>query len=379
MRSPIYLDGFATTPLAPEALTMMKMAWMEPMNAGSQHQGGARASLFVEAGRKTVADLIHAIPGEIIFTSGATESNNLAIQGIAKWALAGGSPKRQIIVSAIEHKSVLETARALRAYGFKILVAPVTPQGVVDQNYLSSLINDETLLVSIMHVNNETGVIQPIKDTCILTHARGALFHCDAAQAVGKIDVDVLDLDVDYLSLSSHKMYGPAGVGGLYVSATAPRPMPLMHGGGQERGFRSGTVPVALIAGFGEAARIAADQRISDGLRLAQQETLLLQCLRKHDIAFRITSGSAKRLAGALNILIEGYNADDIVDKISRYVSLSTGSACNAGQVTPSHVLKEMGINTETSRNSIRICLNRYTKNKDLELAAEYLSTIINN
>jgi cysteine desulfurase len=373
---PIYLDGFATTPLAPEAAAAMQAAWREPLNAGSPHRGGARASALLEAGRASVANLINALPAEIIFTSGATESDNLAIRGVADWALAGGSQRRRIIVSAIEHKAVLETARLLGAAGFEVILAPVTSQGVVDQDRLAELIDEGTLLVSLMQVNNETGVIQPVKSVCALSHARGALFHCDAAQAVGKIEVDVLDLGVDYLSLSSHKMYGPVGVGGLYIAAAAPRPAPLANGGGQERGLRSGTVPIPLVAGFGEAARIAAERRVDDAERLTRQEALLLQSLRRHGLRFQISSGEAKRLSGALSIIIEGRDADDIVDRIGRNVSLSTGSACTSGQVTPSHVLIAMGIPANIARSAVRLYIDRFKTDADLEAAAEHLAAI---
>lgn len=371
---PIYLDGFATTPLAPEALTAMQSAWGEPLNAGSPHRGGARASALLENGREAVANLIHALPSEIIFTSGATESNNLAIRGVAHWALGGGSSRREIIVSAIEHKAVLETAQALAAVGFAVIAAPVTPQGLVDQDRLERLIGDRTLLVSVMQVNNETGVIQPIKAACAIAHKYGALFHCDAAQAVGKMHIDVLDSGVDYLSLSSHKMYGPAGVGALYIAAAAPHPAPLVTGGGQERGLRAGTVPIPLIAGFGEAARVAVARQVDDALRLARQEALLLDQLSLHGIPFQITSGASKRLPGALNISIDGCDADDLVERISRFVSLSTGSACTSGQITPSHVLKSMGIPINKSRSCMRLYIDRFKTDIDIEVAVKHIA-----
>lgn len=354
----------------------MQAAWSEPLNAGSPHRGGARASALLEGGRAAVADLIHALPGEVVFTSGATESNNLAIRGVAGWAMQGGSHRRQIIVSAVEHKAVLAAARSLTDDGFEVVEAPVTRQGVIDLAQLSSLMSNRTLLVSVMHINNETGVIQPVRAACALTHAVGGLFHSDAAQSVGKIGVDVLDLGIDYLSISSHKMYGPAGVGALYVAAATPRPSPLIHGGGQERGLRSGTVPVPLVVGFGEAARVAADRHAIDAERLVRQETLLIDALRKSGLVFRITSGDAGRLPGAMSIQIDERRADDIVDRLSRHVSLSTGSACSSGQVQPSHVLHAMGFSNEKSFTTLRIYINRYNTDLEIETAAGLFADI---
>ncbi|MDH7640250.1 cysteine desulfurase family protein [Sphingomonas oryzagri] len=370
----IYLDGFATTPLAPEALAAMQAAWADPVNAGSPHRGGARATALLDAARKQIGDLVGADAREIIFTSGATEANNLAIRGLAGWAVQGGSPRRRIIVSAVEHKAVSEAAISLKGDGFEVVVAPVTRDGVVDLDKLRSLIDAHTLLVSVMMVNNETGVIQPVQEVASLAHRAGALMHCDAAQAVGKIAVDVSALDIDYLSVSSHKMYGPVGVGALYVASDVPEPKPLFFGGGQERGIRSGTVPVPLVAGFACAARLAASCTRADYARIAKLEREMLTGLERKGVAFEIVSSDADRVAGAFNVLLKDAVADDIVDRVSAQISISTGSACTTGQVLPSHVLMAMGLDVETARSAIRIAIGRYNSSEDITLAVSVLA-----
>lgn len=371
---PIYLDGLSTTPLAPEAREAMLDAWSQPGNPGSPHAGGERAAMIVEEGRARVAGLIGASPAEVYLTSGATEADNLAITGIALAAISGGSTRRHIVVSAIEHKAVLAPALRLRDLGFVVDVAPVDTDGVVDLDALRSLMRGDTLLVSVMAANNETGVLQPIADVANLAHKCGALFHCDAAQAVGKVPVNVFDLDIDYLSASSHKMYGPGGIGALYVSAAAPRPAPLLLGGGQERDLRSGTEPTALVAGFGVAAFMTNTNLGSDGERADKLLQMFLNELCICDIGFSLNGSRATRLPGAASLTVAGVDAQSIVQALSTQVMLSTGSACTSGQINTSPVLAAMGLDVSQSRSTMRVYFNRYSAVDEAIEAARLLA-----
>lgn len=366
----VYLDGYATTPLAPEAREAMLIAWGEPANAGAPHAGGARAAVIVDEARREVADLIGADSSEIIFTSGATESNNLVLFGVTAAAIRAGILRRRIVVSAIEHKSVLEPARALVDQGFEIIEAPVDCNGQVDLKEIARLITDETLLVSIMAANNEIGVIQPISIIAGLAHAAGALFHCDAAQAVGKIPINVFDLDIDYLSISSHKMYGPSGIGALFVASGGLRPYPVFLGGGQEGGLRSGTVPVPLIAGFGAAARLVNRSLVENAQHVDELSKQLLTDLITHQVLFDIIAGDVRRLPGSLALCLHGVDANSLVEILGQEVHISTGSACASGQIRTSHVLKSIGMSDEAARSVIRILFGKYNKDEDAHLAA---------
>ncbi len=357
---PVYLDGFATSPLAPEARDAMMLASLHPGNAGSPHSAGARASAMLAQARQHVASLIGADANEIVFTSGATEADNLAIRGIAKWALHAGSLRRKIIVSAIEHKAVLEAADSLRSGGFEIIQAPVTAQGVVDLSATERLIDSTTLLVSIMLANNETGALQPVASLAAIAHRGGALVHCDAAQAVGKIPVDVDELDVDYLSISAHKMYGPMGVGALYVASGAPKPSSLSYGGKQEGSIRPGTEPTYLLAAFGAAAQLARGRLREDmehGRALAEA---FCNDLINRGLNYTVTTGNASVLPGSLSISLDGISADSLVASLSPNASISTGSACTSGQLLPSHVLLAMGITPDQANSVIRLYFGRY-------------------
>ncbi|WP_206679621.1 cysteine desulfurase family protein [Rhizobium changzhiense] len=369
----IYLDGFASTPIAPEVRDAINQIWLETANAGSPHFAGGKASAEIAQARALVANLIGATPEEVTFTSGATESNNLILLGLAKWAVKVQSPRRRVVVSAIEHKAVLEPAAALSDMGFDVRVAPVRGDGIVDLAALGELVDTTTLLVSVMAVNNETGVIQPLKELIEIGHRAGAYVHSDIAQAAGKLAIDVGSLDLDYASLSAHKMYGPMGIGALYVSQAAPKPEPLLYGGGQQGGLRPGTEPVALIVGFGKAAELATRDLKNDQHSDYLFKRLLAQ-LELHQVRHMISTGGAPRVPGGGSIIIPGINADDVVLAVGKKVSVSTGSACTSGQLLTSHVLREMGIDEMTSRSILRIFVNRYNTEEEVDRAASIIS-----
>jgi len=370
----IYLDGHATTPLAPEARDAMMMAWERAGNSGSPHAAGAAASASVEAARASVARLVGADTAEIVFTSGATEANNIAILGTARQCGPHGRPR--IVVSAVEHKAVLEPARALFREGFEVVEAPVDRQGRVDLHALDGLVNERTLLVSVMAANNETGVLQPIAEAAAIARRAGALVHCDAAQAVGKIPFDVLELDVDFMSISAHKFHGPMGIGALYVSAAAPRPAPIVFGGGQESGLRAGTLPTPLCAGLGEAAKIAADRLGEDAQHARELSGRFLRALKAAGVAFEVNGEGADRLPGSVALRLEHMDGDEIVDRLGRDVQISTGSACNSGEIAPSHVLRAMGLSPTEAQSSIRLLFGRYNFPEEADEAAARLAAV---
>ncbi|MUZ74488.1 aminotransferase class V-fold PLP-dependent enzyme [Agrobacterium vitis] len=373
MRHPIYLDGFATLPLAPEAREAMLSAWAHPGNAGSPNIAGEMAARAIADGREAVANLIGAAASEITFTSGATEANNLAILGVARAALRLKPHRNRILVSAVEHKAVLEPAHALQSEGLEVSIAPVDRRGRLDLAEFARLVDRDLLLASVMMVNNETGVIQPIQEAAALAHESGALFHSDAAQAAGKIDVDVDELGVDYLTLSAHKCYGPMGVGALYAAAAAPKPAPLTFGGGQQSGVRPGTEPVALIAGFGAAARVAKKRLSSDREHCAGLIQRLLEALEQRQLRFRPISGDAPTVPGTASIQLIGVDADELCTRIARHVSLSTGSACTSGQIRISHVLESIGLSEIDARSVIRIFCHRYQNSEEILSAANHI------
>lgn len=375
--APVYLDGFATLPLADEARSEMLAVWKLPGNAGSPNGSGERAARIIASARADVAALIGATASEIIFTSGATEANNLALIGVAM-ATRSASMRRKIVVSAIEHKAVLEPAAALATEGFEVAIAPVDRHGRLDLEALAALLDDNVLLVSAMLANNETGVIQPIAEVAALAHGVGAFVHTDAAQAASKIVVDVTALNVDYLSLSAHKCYGPMGVGALYVAAGMPTPAPLMRGGGQQSGIRPGTEPVPLIAGFGAAAR-AAIAHLEQGeiAEPAARIGRLLDGLASRQLRFTRITGDHEVLPGSAAIAIDGVDGDSLCSHLAGHVSLSTGSACTSGQIRISHVLEAMGFSEDSARSVVRIFCDRTLTDADIDRATIAIAAAI--
>ena len=367
---PVYLDNQATTPLDPRVLELMLPWFTERFGNphSAEHRMGQEAEAAVEAARAEIAALIGAEPREVVLTSGATESNNIAIKGAARFALAAGSERRRVVTVATEHKCVLESVADLAAEGFEPVVLPVEPDGRLDPARLEAALATPTLLVSVMAVNNETGVIQDVAALAALARAAGALFHTDAAQAAGRIALDVAG--VDLLSLSSHKLYGPKGVGALYVRRRPRvRLAPLFSGGGQERGLRSGTLATPLVVGFGEACRLARLEREADEARIAALRERFLAALR---IPFRINGSWPHRVAGNLNLVFPA-KALDLMRAVPD-LCVSTGSACSSAEVEPSYVLRALGLDAAAAGRTLRIGLGRFTSPADVDFAARALS-----
>ena len=349
----------------------MLAAWDLPGNAGSPNAAGEAAAAIVAEGRAAVADIIGAVPEEIIFTSGATEANNLALLGVAQALRTAGSTRTRLIISAIEHKSVLETARYLAKSGLDVIQAPVDAAGRLDLAAFADFVDERLLMASVMMVNNETGVVQPVAEAAALAHRHGGLFHTDAAQAVGKMPVNVDGLDIDYLSISAHKCYGPMGVGALYRASGAPDPRPLLFGGGQQRGLRPGTEPVALIAGFGAAAKSTAESLVQGTFAAEAHFHLFLNRLAQRQLRYTRVSNGHATVPGGGAISIEGVDADALCTALGKKVAISTGSACTSGQLLNSHVLNAMGFSHQKAKQVVRICFNRYIDEETASLAAD--------
>lgn len=376
-RGPVYLDGHATTPLAPEALAAMTPWWhLQAGNPNSPHRHGQFADAAVELARQRVAELIGASPNEIYFTSGATEANNIAIIGTAMAARARGDLRTGLIVSQIEHKSVLNAALALQKDGFSVTLAPVDASGRVDLQHLAAIVSENTLLVSVMAANNEIGALQPLAEIADIAHQSGSLLHVDAAQMVGKLPFAAGDFDL--VSLSSHKMYGPMGIGAVYVSSASPlRPLPILHGGDQEGGLRPGTIATPLVVGFGTAAELAAERLHTDAEHSAALADRFEQALRERQVRFVRHGEAAQRLPGSVSIAFEGVDATELIAAVSGDISVSEGSACQSGQITPSHVLTAIGISDDLSKRTVRLYFGRYNTDMHTIIAADAIAAAV--
>lgn len=374
---PIYLDNHATTPVDPRVLAAMRPWWEQNFaNPGSvEHALGRAAEEAVETARGHIAALIGAEPAEILLTSGATESNNLAIKGAARFARAQGTERLRVVTLATEHKCVLESAKDLAVEGFEPVVLPVGADGLLDLALLDATLAERpTLLVSVMAVNNEIGVIQDLAAIGEIAKRHGALFHTDAAQAAGRIPLDVGAIRADLLSLSGHKLYGPKGIGALYVRRRPRvRLAPLFSGGGQERGLRSGTLPAPLIVGLGEACRIAADEVLLDQGRIAGQRERFLAALAAEVPGIEVNGDRARRVAGNLSLAFPGGVTAQAIMAGAPDVAVSTGSACSSAEIEPSHVLKALGLAESKARATLRIGIGRFTSPAEVELAAAAL------
>jgi len=372
---PIYLDYQATTPVDRHVAEAMWPFFTEAFgNPHSVHHAhGREAGEAVEAARGEVAALLGVQGREIVFTSGATESNNTALKGAAHFH-ARHFGKRHLVSVVTEHKCVLESCKRLEAEGFEVTYLPVQANGRIDPDALRAAIRADTAIVSVMAVNNETGVIQDIAAIGTICRERGVLFHTDAAQAAGKIPLDVNTAKVDLLSLSGHKLYGPKGVGALYIRRR-PRARidALMDGGGQERGMRSGTVPAPLAVGLGEACRIARDELDTEHARLAGLQRRLRAGLETAIPDLAINGDLDHRIPGNLNVTIPGLDAETLIENLDG-IAVSTASACSSASVEPSYVLTAMGLSDEAAAASLRIGLGRFTTEAEVDAAVRELT-----
>ncbi|WP_341535060.1 cysteine desulfurase family protein [Acetobacter sacchari] len=371
----IYLDNAATTPCDPRVMAVMAPLFVEEFGNphSTSHIFGLRAADAVETARAQVAALIGADPREIVFVSGATEANNLAIKGAARHRLRHGDGRRRVITVATEHKCVLESVRDLAAEGLDPVILPVGRDGVLDPDLLREALATPSALVSVMAANNETGVLQDIGALARIARESGALFHSDMAQAAGKIPVDVGALDIDMASLSAHKLYGPKGVGALYVRRKPRvRLEPLFSGGGQERGMRSGTLPAALVAGFGKAAEIAEASVADEAERLTALRDGLIDALHERQVPIAV-NGTKARLPGIVSLRFLGTSALAIMAGAPE-VAMSVGSACSSAAIEPSYVLTAMGLSVDEAAESLRLSPGRFTSPADIARAAEVLA-----
>jgi cysteine desulfurase len=373
---PLYLDYHATTPVDPRVLEAMLPYFTESFGnpASRQHAWGWEAEKAVENARAQVASLINATPGEIIFTGGATESNNLALRGMAERLRDRGT---RVVTIATEHKSVLDTCGRLGG-GCDLTVVGVTPDGLVDMDAFSAAVTPGTILVSAMAANNEIGTLQDLGELARIAHEAGALFHTDAAQGAGKIPIDVRAMEIDLLSLTAHKFYGPKGCGALFVRKSKPKLMPAaqVDGGGQENGVRSGTLNVPGIVGLGAAAEICRQEMATESTRLATLRNRLLDRLRTGVDGVRVNGTMERRLPHNLHVSFDNVEGEALLMALGD-IAVSTGSACSSGSQAPSHVLKAIGAVGPGAGASIRFGLGRTTSEQDVDYAADRVVTVV--
>lgn|GEM_PF-32445 len=367
MRKPIYLDNHATTPVDPRVLKAMLPYLTEKFgNASSRsHSFGWEAEHAVERARKQIAALIGATPEEIIFTSGATESDNLALKGVAEMY---GNKGNHIITAATEHKAVLDTCKTLQKRGFEITLLPVDPEGLVDCDLLRTSIKRSTILISIMHANNEIGVIQPVREIGRIAKEYGIFFHTDATQSVGKVPVDVIHDHIDLLSISAHKMYGPKGIGALYVRRKDPRVhlAAQIDGGGHERQMRSGTLNVPGIVGLGEACQICQNEMAEESVRIRRLRDKLKTALQEGLDEVYLNGSLTYRLPGNLNMSFAYVESESLMMGLTD-VAVSSGSACTSAVPEPSYVLKALGVNDHLAHSAIRFGIGRFNTEEEID------------
>jgi cysteine desulfurase len=370
----IYLDYNATTPIAGEvAKAMLPYLYDHFGNPSSNHILGAAAKEAVETARLQVANLLNTTPGEIVFTSGGSEANNAVLKGVADTYQNEG---KHIITSEIEHPAIINPCKYLEKKGFTVSYVSVDAYGMVDPKEIESLITEETILVTIMHSNNETGTIQPIEEIAEICKKHNCLFHTDASQSVGKVPVDVKRLGVDFLTVAGHKLYGPKGIGALFIREGI-RIEPLIHGAGHEQGRRAGTENIILAAGLGKACEVSLKWIENDHVK--EVTDYFFKELKKNFDQQAVLNGHPeKRLPNTVNVSFIGFNGYDILDKMDQ-IAASTGSACHSGMTTISPVLKAMGVSEEVGRGAIRFSLGRNTTKKEVDEVVKQLRRVIRN
>lgn len=369
---PIYLDANATTPLDRRVLEAMLPYFTEQFGnpASINHVYGWETEAAVQQARKILAEAIGAGPEEIIFTSGATESDNLAIKGVAEAYFGKG---RHLIAAATEHNAVLDPCHYLKDMGFEVTFLPVEPDGLINLETLEKALRPDTILVSVMAANNEIGVLQPLAEIGRLCRDRGVLFHTDAAQALGKIPLDVDQMKIDLMSLTAHKIYGPKGVGALYVRRRDPRVKlaAQIHGGGHERGMRSGTLSAPLIVGFGEAVKLALSEMEAEGKRREKLRDRLWDKLSAlGDV--RLNGHPTRRLPGNLNVSVAGVDGQALLLGLQPAIAVSSGSACTSAKIEPSHVLRALGLPEPLAYASVRFGIGRFNTEAEIDAAADH-------
>ncbi len=376
IKLPIYLDYQATTPMDPRVIEAMIECMKNDFgNPHSRtHSYGWKSEELIEIARKKVANLINAEEKEIFFTSGATESNNLALKGVANFYKATG--KNHIITVTTEHKCVINSARDLEQEGFDATFLPVQKNGLIDLEQLEKAITDKTCLVSIMAVNNEIGVIQPIKEIGALCRKKGVFFHTDAAQAFGKIPLDVNEMNIDLMSISGHKIYGPKGIGAIFIRRKPRvRIKPIFSGGGQERGIRAGTLPTPLIVGLGVAAEIAQNEMNKDRAHIKKLSDKLYAGITKQTHVY-LNGDKENRYIGNLNFSFAGIEGESMIMAL-KDLAVSSGSACTSSSLEPSYVLHSLGVEDELAHTSIRFGIGRFTTEEEIDYAINLLQNKI--
>lgn len=378
MKLPIFMDNHSTTPMDPRVLEAMLPYFVEKFgNAASRnHAFGWEAEEAVEAARKQIARLIHADSKEIVFTSGATEADNLAIKGVVEMYHEKGD---HIITSATEHRAVLDTCKALESKrGVKVTYVPVDKTGMVNPEDVRNAITDKTILITIMMANNEIGTINPVKEIGKIAKEKGILFHCDATQGVGKIPVDVQDMGIDLMSFSAHKLYGPKGVGALYVRKKGPRVRiaAQMDGGGHERGMRSGTLPVPLIVGFGKAIELCEQEMPTESKRLAVLRDRLQTAITSKMEEVYLNGHPTQRLPNNLNLSFAYVEGESLLMGLKE-IALSSGSACTSATLEPSYVLRALGVGSDLAHSSIRFGLGRFTTEEEVDYTAKRIIEVV--